>query len=80
MWYPFASSGRANVLLPESFWILVCHCSDSIVWHCSTLQAQAQAMVQAAAQAQAVVAAAKSRGDGLVSSVSSSEILYSSLP
>jgi nuclear transcription factor Y, gamma len=29
-------------------------------------QAQAQAMVQAAAQAQAVVAAAKSRGDGLV--------------
>ena len=30
------------------------------------IQAQAQAMVQAAAQAQAVVAAAKSRGDGLV--------------
>jgi len=30
-------------------------------------QQQAQAMVQAAAQAQAVVAAAKSRGDGLVS-------------
>ena len=29
-------------------------------------QQQAQAMVQAAAQAQAVVAAAKSRGDGLV--------------
>ena len=30
------------------------------------IQRQAQAMVQAAAQAQAVVAAAKSRGDGLV--------------
>lgn len=30
-------------------------------------QQQAQAMVQAAAQAQAVVAAAKTRGDGLVS-------------
>ena len=32
-------------------------------------QAQAQAMVQAAAQAQAVVAAAKTRGDGLVRTV-----------